>query len=102
MENINFTLTKEDADLIGHILNRAMKEERLKKHTDHLSLFMDLTATHLNGCRLDLQRLLEAPDFDFFHDICGIISNLNRETGKIENCFSPRYSSQENALSAAS
>ena len=56
-----------------------------------LTLVMDIDACHSNGCPLKLEELLNASDFDFAHDVGGIITNINRETGKLENCFVPRY-----------
>jgi len=53
---------------------------------------MDVTACHENGCPLDLADLLTADDANFAHDVFGIRRHINRETGKIEDHFSPRYS----------
>ncbi len=36
---------------------------------------------------------LAADDMDFRHDFIGIQCNMNRETGRIENLFVPRFSS---------
>jgi hypothetical protein len=52
---------------------------------------MDITACHLNGCPLRLGELLGADDANFAHDVFGIRRHLNRETGKLEDCFCPRY-----------
>ncbi len=54
---------------------------------------MDITAAHRNGCPLKLDELLKAEDFDFAHDVFGIRRYINRKTGKLENCFLPRFSS---------
>ena len=56
-----------------------------------LTVVMDIDACHSNGCPLKLGELLRASDFEFAHDVGGIITNINRETGKLENCFLPRY-----------
>lgn len=53
---------------------------------------MDITACYANGNKLDLQQLLDADDFNFSHDVFGIREHLDRETGKLKNCFSPRFS----------
>ena len=55
-----------------------------------MSLIIDLTIAH-KQFNLDLDRLLNAPDFDFAHDIVGIQNNINRETKVVENHFLPRY-----------
>ena len=52
---------------------------------------MDLTACHANGCPLRLNDLLTADDFNFVHDVFGIRRNLDRETGKLDKFFSPRF-----------
>jgi hypothetical protein len=53
-----------------------------------MSLMMDLDSVP----DLDLQKLLEAPSFDFAHDICGIIRHMDRSTypGNLKDCFRPR------------
>jgi hypothetical protein len=57
-----------------------------------ISIMLDLKAVHSNGCPLDLDALLAAPrDSDLIHDVAGIGRYLNRETGKLEEGFTPRY-----------
>jgi hypothetical protein len=91
---IKWTKDKEELDLIGKLADRYI--ELSQKHhfptPDKTDLMMDIDATHSNGCPLKLKELLESKDFDFVHDISGIQANLNRKTGKLENCFDPRYS----------
>lgn len=61
-------------------------------NVDRLSTMMDLEACHCNGCPLDLISLLEAAgDADLAHDVAGITRHLNRETGRLEDYFRPRY-----------
>ena len=55
-----------------------------------LDCHMDLTGVHLNGCELDLQRLLKADELDFFHDVDGIRKNVDRKTYALVNGFLPR------------
>ena len=52
---------------------------------------MDVTACHVNGCPLKLNQLLAADKFNFAHDVFDIRRHINRETGKLEDCFLPRY-----------
>jgi hypothetical protein len=59
---------------------------------EHIELSMDITACHLNGNKLRLEDLFNADEFNFSHDILGISMNINRETGKLNNCFVPRFS----------
>lgn len=88
---INWNITKADADKIHAIATRAMPGKKYPHFTD---LTMDLTACHLNGCPLDLNGLLVASDADFCHDINGIWNHLDRETGKLTDCFVPRYAAK--------
>lgn len=55
---------------------------------------MDIIACHANGNPLKLAELLAADDGNFGHDVFGIRRHINRETGKLEGCFVPRYSLQ--------
>lgn len=62
-----------------------------------LDLEMTITAVHLNGCPLDLQKFLDAPAFDFAHDILGMLRHINKEDGSLNNFFDPRCSLPEHA-----
>jgi hypothetical protein len=85
---IKLKTTKKESALIVLIASRFIVRHLV---TDHLDLIMDITACHLNGCPLDLERLLTAPDFDFDHDVAGIHGYLDRKTGKLLDNFLPRY-----------
>ena len=89
MRQMNWNVTKEDNRLIKTICKRAVT---LWPDADYLNVTMDVTATHLNGCPLDLKKLLNADDFNFAHDMGGIASCLDRKTGKLTKCFLPRCS----------
>jgi|ERR1035437_4978795 hypothetical protein len=90
---INFNATKKDMQIIDKIVKRVCADAILySPNMDILGLEMDITAAHLNGAPLKLQDLLDADDFNFRHDVSGIFFNINRKTGKLENCFSPRFS----------
>jgi hypothetical protein len=39
---------------------------------------------------LDFEKLFGFPDFDFAHDIYGIMNRVDRTTGKLTDCFLPR------------
>lgn len=58
--------------------------------TSSQTLQMDLAATH-SKVPLRLQDLLDADDFDFTHDIGGIMRHMDRTTGKLGGCFLPRF-----------
>ena len=76
--------------LIKKIAKRAKVD--FNDHRSLVDIAMDITATHNNGCKLRLDELLKADDFNFAHDIAGISSNIDRNNGKLKNCFLPRYS----------
>lgn len=88
---ISWKTDKSDIEIINQITQRAFRDV-LVPGRNFLDLNMDITAAHSNGCRLKLAELLKADDFNFAHDIIGIVRNLDRDTGKLMNCFCPRYS----------
>lgn len=88
----SFQTTRADALLIHEI---AVRSKKLGNTRDLIQIDMDVTACHANGCPLDLEKLLNFPNFDFMHDIVGIRDHLNRQTGKLERCFLPRSSRHE-------
>lgn len=73
--------------------------EALGYRSDRTTMLMDLTAA--DGCngnmRIDWLKLLDAPAMDFVHDVAGIQRHINRETGRIEDCFVPRCVAHEGA-----
>jgi hypothetical protein len=97
---VEFNTTKEENTIIRQIVTRyeegsTDEQGNLPKGYDRLNLIMDLEATHCNGCPMDFDRLLGAPDLDFYHDLNGIASHLDRETGKLQDFFLPRCSKPE-------
>lgn len=92
-ESVSFNVAPRDAKIIREIADRAFticKRHKLR-NIKRLDLEMDVTAVHANGCPLRLVDLLEADEFNFSHDIFGIHRHLDRETGKLGDCFSPRF-----------
>ncbi len=93
MKQINWNTTLEEDQLIGKIVDRALKSfTELNYGGSRMDLNMDITATHCNGTPLDLEKFLQFDEFNFAHDLFGIINNINRETGELDNCFLPRCS----------
>lgn len=86
-EQISWKISSKDAELVGKIADRAQPEDRQ-------GFVMDMMATHANGNPMDFEKLLSADDFNFNHDVYGIERHLDRETGKLRNCFSPRCSAR--------
>jgi|GEM_PF-998070 len=88
---INWNATKEDCELIKKIAKRAVE---LWPEADALNVVMNITATHLNGCPLDLPELLHADEVIFQHDIAGIAHFLDREDGRLVG-FVPRCAKRQ-------
>lgn len=98
---ISFTTTKEEFALLGRIADRAIAILRensapgLRGLAERRDFLMDLSAVHANGNPLRLADLLAADDFNFIHDVFGIVRRLDRETGKLNDHFVPRFSKRE-------
>jgi len=87
---MNWNTLKKDMVLIKKIAKRVKAD--FSNHRSLCDIEMDITATHNNGCKLRLNELLKADDFNFAHDIVGISNHIDRNNGKLKNCFLPRYS----------
>lgn len=92
--DINFKAARDESDAIFAIVQRA---ENLGWKGNRMTTVMDLTACHLNGCPLDLQRMKTAPDYSVIHDVAGIARHIDRETGKLRDHFSPHCAAREDA-----
>ena len=91
---ISFNISADDAMIVADIARIVVEVRNL----DQMAVEMDLTACHASGNPMDFQRLLDAhrtAPQDFWHDLNGIILNINRKTGKLGDCFVPRYSRLE-------
>jgi hypothetical protein len=87
------TEDKTEAILISKIAKRAaIMAKKSGVHYEYITVVMDVTAVHLNGNPIDLLALSQSDDFNFGHDVFGIRRHINRNTGQLENCFSPRFS----------
>ena len=89
---VSFKTSTEDFRLIEQIVDRAHARalkagHDAKKHT----LLMDVTTCHANGCPLRLADLLAADDFNLIHDVFGIARHIDRSTGRLGDCFVPRF-----------
>jgi hypothetical protein len=92
---MNFNVSKTEGDQIHAIVART--EYELGRRVDRLGLTMDITACHANGNPLDLDGLLKAKTADFLHDVLGITAKIDRTTGHLTHCFSPRHSARKEA-----
>lgn len=85
---LNWDASKEEYRLAEQIAERA---HRLVPDYRIIDAEMDVMAVHLNDTKLRLQDLLEASDFEFAHDVFGIQRHIDRSTGKLQDCFMPRF-----------
>lgn len=74
-------------DLIVKIVDRVMASDTSGR--DKLDWMMDIDAVQ-SKVGLDLQKLADADDFNFNHDVFGIMRHLNRDTCELEDHFVPR------------
>lgn len=78
-------------DYLIEIANRAMvMGNRIGVKRNAIQYMMDLDAVN-ETIPLDFERLALADDFNFAHDVFGIMNHLNRTTDKLENFFLPRF-----------
>lgn len=83
----------DNLDMAADICDRAANMGFAPALEARMGLMMDLMAADgMNGNpALRLDKLLhEFDDSNFIHDVAGIYRNLNRSSGKLENCFLPR------------
>lgn len=84
---IKWNATRAEYQIIRKIVDRAWKHDAFRsRYASRGDLEMDIEATHCNGNPLRLQDLLD-----------GICRHLNRTTGELGGCFSPRFSKREAA-----
>jgi len=91
-KKIRFDVSKEEAKIIASIARRVAKIA--KEHgirINQIDTRMDITATHMNGCKLRLVDMWAADEFNLMHDVMGIRDHINRKTGKLGRYFLPRF-----------
>ena len=96
-----FTATREEKRIIRKIAARAVSAAvDARIDYDLQSAWMDIEACHCNGMPLGLQKLFDADDGTFGHDVFGIRRYLDRTSGKITQCFVPRCALPKNQVAA--
>ena len=88
MSNVNFSVSPEEKVLIDKIIERV---GQIWPTADRTSTAMDLVATHNHICKLRLEDLLNASDFNFAHDVAGIGRHLDRRRLVLMRGFWPRF-----------
>lgn len=81
----NVEMAAKVADRLG--------SKNLKSCGGRMSFIMDVSAADgVNGnSKIDFDAMLAADEFNFLHDALGIVRHMNRETGKLEDFFRPRF-----------
>lgn len=76
------------------VLNRAMTLLSSDRVDFGVEIPQSVVLMDLMNANVDYDKLVNFPDYDFAHDIIGIISNMNRNEmpPRLENCFTPRSS----------
>jgi len=87
---VNWGANEAERLLFAEIAKNVCDDLRL----DVLSIMMALEACHCNGCPLDLEGLKAAGKADAIHDVAGIVVNVNRNEGHLENHFVPRFAAK--------
>lgn len=91
-QTASFNVNSDDARLLHLIAKRAVHMAAANGFVyPIIDADMDLTACHANGCTLKLTALLTADDSNFAHDVFGIQRHIDRASGKLQNCFLPRF-----------
>lgn len=81
-------MDKKVIEIINKIADRTVT---INPAYDKSTVMMDLLVLYETGVEMRWEEFLNAPVFDFMHDINGINQHLNRDTYKLEDCFWPRY-----------
>lgn len=89
-------INDKDLALVAKIVKKALK---IQPHLNVLETQMDIAAAHI-ASSLNLEELSRADNFNLIHDVFGIANNIDRNTGKMNNGFSPRYTIQKNKKEA--
>ena len=91
MTNIKWDqVTEETVRYTSKILSRAETLGLDPVEKDRPGLIMDLEAASL-VVDIDYEKLLNASDVEFAHDVLGIYQHFNRDTGVLDEGFAPRF-----------
>lgn len=93
---MKWTATRRELNQISKVVDRYLawgEKNAAPSQIKKFELVMNLEACHSNGNPLDFDLMLDPErfrDLDVIHDVAGIAANLDKTTGKLLNCFSPR------------
>lgn len=81
-------ITQQDEQFIKQIAHRYMGIDELDSEA---RVAARIRACHRNACALHLDLLARADDFNFAHDVRGILSKLSRNGRCFADHFRPRF-----------
>jgi hypothetical protein len=85
-------ITRNEDPIIENIVQRLVKYGyEAGCPVDRMPASMDIRAAHL-AHPLRLAELLAADEFNFKHDVYGILNHIDRNTGEMKDFFCPRFS----------
>lgn len=87
MNAISFDISKPDAKRVRAIVERAAQ---IAPNLDQASAILDLAMCNANGTHLHFAKLEGFAEYDFAHDVFGIINHMDRATGQLRGEFQPR------------
>lgn len=79
-----------DKPTMGIIMAIIARTRTIRHGLNGLTASMDIIAAN-RSCPIRLDDLLAASDADFAHDVLGIFEHINRETGELDDCWTPRF-----------
>ena len=82
-------MNDKEYELIMKIAKRAKELGGNPFFGNPIGTMMDIEAAH-EAVGIDLERLANARDADFVHDVAGIAKQLNRTPRQLEKYFLPR------------
>lgn len=82
---------KENSKILAIARRNGKILRRFGEEPETTTVAFYVKAVHLNGTPLDLDGLLKANDFEFSHDVFGIMEHIDIKTGKLTGGFEPWY-----------
>ena len=88
---INWSVSDSDFRSIDRIMENLDVPPRHRQNLE-----MGLIACHNSGCPLDLETMAGlGKTSDVVHDVYGIDRHIDKTTGKLGDCFWPRYAKEQ-------
>lgn len=85
---VDWNKASDNTVKMAHAIARRARDEGIIKGST-MDLEMDITAA-ATVLPMKLNELYKEKTFNFFHDVCGIMRHIDRDTGNLMHCFLPR------------